>query len=89
MHNMWLELLLTMNDSGATHFCVTPTARERPGVSYDLTLAAPAKKKSKKAARGSDLNRTNTSTDSVDCDPLLDPHWIHHWTAEFYENDIN
>ena len=49
MHNTWTELLLTLNDSGATHFCVAPTARK--GASYDLTLAALGKKR-KKAARG-------------------------------------
>ena len=49
MHNTWTELLLTLNDSDATHFCVAPTARK--GASYDLTLAALGKKR-KKAARG-------------------------------------
>ena len=49
MHNTWTKLLLTLNDSGATHFCVAPTARK--GASYDLTLAALGKKR-KKAARG-------------------------------------
>ena len=43
MHNTWTELLLTLNDSGATHFCVAPTAR--PGTSYDLTFAALGKKR--------------------------------------------
>ena len=49
MHNTWTELFLTLNDSGATHFCVAPTAR--PGVSYDLTPAALGKKLNK-ATRG-------------------------------------
>ena len=49
MHNTWTELLLTLNDLGATHFCVAPTARK--GASLDLTLAALGKKR-KKAARG-------------------------------------
>ena len=49
MHNTWTELLLTLNDSGATHFCVAPTARK--GAGFDLTLAALGKKR-KKAARG-------------------------------------
>ena len=49
MHNTWTELLMTLNDSGATHFCVAPTARK--AASYDLTLAALGKKR-KKAARG-------------------------------------
>ena len=49
VYNTWAELFLTLNDSGATHFCVAPTAR--PGASYDLTLVALGKKR-KKAARG-------------------------------------
>ena len=49
MHNTRTELLLTLNDLDATHFCVTPTARK--GASYDLTLAVLGKKR-KKAARG-------------------------------------
>ena len=49
MHNTRAELLLTLNDLGATHFCVAPTAR--PGASYDMTPAVLVKK-SKKAARG-------------------------------------
>ena len=49
MHNTWTELLLTLNDSGATHFCVAPTARK--GASLDLTLAALGKI-GKIAARG-------------------------------------
>ena len=49
MHNTWTKLLLTLNASCATHFCVAPTARK--GTSYDLTLAALGKKR-KKAARG-------------------------------------
>ena len=39
----------SLNDSGATHFCVAPTAR--PGASYDLTLTSLGKKR-KKAVRG-------------------------------------
>ena len=45
MHNTRTELLLTLNDSDATHFCVAPTARK--GASYDLTLAALGKKRKK------------------------------------------
>ena len=47
MHDTWVELLLTLNDLGVTHFCVTPT--ERPGASYDLTLTALGKKHEKAA----------------------------------------
>ena len=54
MHNTWTELLLTLNDSGATHFCVAPTARK--GASYDLTLAALGKNV-KKQQEVSDLNQ--------------------------------
>ena len=54
MHNTWTELLLALNDSGATHFCVASTAR--PGASYDLTLAALGKNV-KKQQEVSDLNQ--------------------------------
>ena len=54
MHNTSTELLLTLNDSGATHFCDAPTAR--PGASYDLTIAALGKNV-KKQEKVSDLNQ--------------------------------
>ena len=59
MHNTWVELVLVLNDSGVTHFCVALTARS--GASYDLTIAALGKNV-KKQQEVSDLNRDHPQT---------------------------